>query len=407
MHDPVAPPLQEERARFTGEDAEFRRLVTKGALLELATAGFYRFWLATRIRQHLWGATILGGDPLEYLGTGRELLYGFLFALAILAPIYIAYLLLGLAAESYKAFASLPLVLFFIAFGQFALYRARRYRLHRTAWRGLRFGMGGSGWAYSWRAMLWGAAVIATLGLALPWAAAALERYKMRNTLYGDLQGSFVGRGWDFFKRGSWIWLVGVVGVVLWIVLLGGVANSGEGHGAKPHAGAAALGGLSMLVLGLVAVFFYGAYKAIQWRWWVEGVRIGNVGATSDLRTWALIGNYWKFIGWAVLTLLLGVALLAGVSFALAHFGVVNFDALGSKSGPHPAFIATIIGWYLLLLLAMGVLWRIYFVQRVWKLVILSLTLHGLDAAREVKARETTADAIGEGLMDSFDIAGF
>jgi uncharacterized membrane protein YjgN (DUF898 family) len=65
MHDPVALPLQEERASFTGDDADFRRLVTKGALLELITAGFYRFWLATRIRHYLWGGTLLGGDPLE------------------------------------------------------------------------------------------------------------------------------------------------------------------------------------------------------------------------------------------------------------------------------------------------------------------------------------------------------
>ena len=98
MHDPVHPPRLQPVARFTDYDAEFRRLVTKGALLELVTAGFYRFWLATRIRRYLWGGTFLDGDPLEYLGTGRELLYGFLFALAILAPMYLGYLLLSFAA---------------------------------------------------------------------------------------------------------------------------------------------------------------------------------------------------------------------------------------------------------------------------------------------------------------------
>ena len=34
---------------------------------------------------------------------------------------------------------------FFFMFGQFAVYRARRYRLTRTIWRGLRFWMTGSG----------------------------------------------------------------------------------------------------------------------------------------------------------------------------------------------------------------------------------------------------------------------
>ena len=91
-------------------------------------------------------------------------------------------------------------------FGQFAIFRARRYRLTRTVWRGVRFWMKGSGWAYAARAALWALLVILTLGLMLPWREAALERYKMRHSYYGDLQGSFEGRGWEFFKRGWWLW---------------------------------------------------------------------------------------------------------------------------------------------------------------------------------------------------------
>ena len=36
---------------FTGERPEFRKLVTRGAWLELITLGFYRFWLATDMRR--------------------------------------------------------------------------------------------------------------------------------------------------------------------------------------------------------------------------------------------------------------------------------------------------------------------------------------------------------------------
>jgi uncharacterized membrane protein YjgN (DUF898 family) len=55
-----------------------------------------------------------------------------------------------------RAFASVPLGLFFYLFAQFAIYRARRYRLTRTIWRGVRFWMTGSGVSYAWRAGLWG-----------------------------------------------------------------------------------------------------------------------------------------------------------------------------------------------------------------------------------------------------------
>src|ERR1700694_4230116 len=205
---PHPPPMP---VSFSGDRSEFFGLVTRGAGLELITVGFYRFWLATDIRRHLWSNTHIDGDVAEYTGRGRELLIGFLIALAILVPIYLAYFLVGLEAERYKAFASIPLFLFFYLFTQFAIYRARRYRLTRTVWRGVRFWMTGSGSDYAWRAGLWGLFVVFTLGIALPWREAALERFKMRHTFYGDLPGRFDSRGSELFKRGWWLWLLAVV----------------------------------------------------------------------------------------------------------------------------------------------------------------------------------------------------
>src|SRR5262245_54538327 len=230
MNEVVAPPAVSvpsvtpaEPIVFSGVRGDFRRLVMRGAMLELVTLGFYRFWLATDMRRHLWSHTSVGGDAPEYTGTAKELLIGFLFALAILAPIYLVYFFIGLEAERFRAFASVPLILFFYLFYEFARYRARRYRLTRTIWRGVRFWMKGSGWAYAWRAGLWMLLVIVTLGLALPWAQAALERYKMRNSFYGDLPGGFDGTGGALFKQIWWLWaatlgtlvLIGVLGAVL------------------------------------------------------------------------------------------------------------------------------------------------------------------------------------------------
>jgi uncharacterized membrane protein YjgN (DUF898 family) len=403
MHDTAeihdAPPSLPEKARFTGENADFRRLVTEGALLELLTVGFYRFWLATNIRRHLWSATVLGGDALEYLGTGRELLFGFFFALAILAPVYLVYFLVGLEAERYKAFASVPLALFFVAFGQFALYRARRYRLHRTAWRGLRFGMVGSGWDYARRAILWSLAVFFSLGLALPWAEAALERYKMRNSFYGDLQGDFVGRGGEFLKRAWWIWLAPWLAVLLFVAL----SPPGEADARAEDSLVLILAGFGVEI---AAIFFYGAFKAIHWKWWLEGVRIGEMRATSDVTAWSLIANYWKFIGWFLLVFACAMGLFVLGAILSEHAGV-NFAHI-SLGGRLPAGVLVAVGaWYLFFLLSVGVLWRIYFTQRVWKLVVNSLTLHGLDSAREVRARESSANALGEGFVDSLDVVGF
>jgi len=207
---PVATPMQ-----FTGRDGAFRRLVVRGAFLELITFGFYRFWLTTDIRRHLWTHTEVDGDALEYIGSGKELLIGFLIATAVLGPIFLAYFLVGLQAERVKAFASLPLYLFMLAFSQFAAYRARRYRLTRTVWRGVRFWMTGSGWSYAWRSVLWGLLLAPTFGLAYPWRMAALERYKLRHSRYGNLTGRFEATGWELFKRVWWLWLLGLLPFVL------------------------------------------------------------------------------------------------------------------------------------------------------------------------------------------------
>ncbi|MGZ9410598.1 MAG: hypothetical protein ACXW3J_08230, partial [Methylocystis sp.] len=39
------------------------------------------------------------------------------------------------------------------------------------------------------------------------WMQAALERYKMRHTYYGDLRGDFIATGGSFFKQGWLLWI--------------------------------------------------------------------------------------------------------------------------------------------------------------------------------------------------------
>ncbi len=107
----VPPPMP---VAFAGDRADFFHLVKRGAGLEFVTLGFYRFWLATDIRRHLWSNTEIDGDAAEYTGRAKELLIGFLVALAILVPVYLAYFLVGLEAERVKAFASYSAVCFLL-----------------------------------------------------------------------------------------------------------------------------------------------------------------------------------------------------------------------------------------------------------------------------------------------------
>ncbi|WOH83185.1 DUF898 family protein [Bradyrhizobium sp. BEA-2-5] len=369
---PAPPPMP---VAFSGNRKEFFRLVARGAGLELVTFGFYRFWLVTDIRRHLWANTAIDGDAAEYTGRGKELLIGFLVALAILVPIYLAYFLIGIESEHFKAFASLPLVAFFYLFGQFAIFRARRYRLTRTVWRGVRFWMDGSGWAYSLKASLWGVLVVITLGLALPWREAALERYKMRHSYYGDLQGSFDGRGWEFFKRGWWLWVL------------------------MPFA----------LYSTIFAPFAYAAFKAVEWRWWLSGIRFGEVRLESTLRRGALIGLYWKVIGWVVLLGVVFAAYLALGTLLVASMdgsSIADFFRTEAFARSIPLIVLLGIG-YLAFALALNVVLRVYLMRDLWVRVLSSTIVHNIGAAANVTARGELANALGEGFADGLDVGGF
>jgi uncharacterized membrane protein YjgN (DUF898 family) len=382
MHKPFSVPLVPQDAdptpqgiTFTGERRDFRQLVTRGALLELVTLGFYRFWLATDTRRHLWSHTEVHGDAAEYTGTAKELLIGFLVAMAILVPIYVLYFFAGLEAERIKAFASFPLFVFLFLFTQFAFYRARRYRMTRTVWRGVRFGMGGSGWSYAWRAVLWTLWVWITLGLAQPWRAAALERFKMKHTAYGTLQGSFEGRPGEFFQQAWHLWFL------MW-----------------PAA-----------IFVLPVPFLYAMYKAVEWRWWVSGMRFGAVRFENDLDIADLMGVYWKLIGWMCL---FGVIMSAwfGAIFGigLATIGAdLTGEAKFAEVMAHPAVLIGMGLGYLIAALAFNVVFRVYLVRDIWAKVAGTTVVYNIAAADNVAVTGDAANAIGEGFADSLDIGGF
>jgi uncharacterized membrane protein YjgN (DUF898 family) len=98
------PPMPEKAPMtFSGQGREFLKLLIKGSLFQIPTFGFYRFWLITKLRRHLWANTQVAGETFEYTGTAKELLIGFFIALAILTPIHLGYFLLGIMLEEKRS----------------------------------------------------------------------------------------------------------------------------------------------------------------------------------------------------------------------------------------------------------------------------------------------------------------
>ena len=219
--------------------------------------------------------------------------------------------------------------------------------------------------------MAWGVLVLLTLGLALPWRDAALERYKTQHSWYGDLRGDFDGDGWEFFKRGWWLWLLSPVALVIFPL----------------------------------APFFYAEFKAREWRWWLDGIRIGGVSLSSELPHDAFYGLYWKVIGWWLLLSVLFGLYVGGAAGLVAAAG-------GAPSGPDaiarsiPLLSMMVIG-YFAVALALNVVMRMYLQHDMWLKVLETVEVHDIAAAADVRVSGELASALGEGFADGLDVAGF
>lgn len=206
------PPGDGRPLVYDGTPGELFRMGIKVTLLTGVTAGIYSFWGKTRIRQYLWGHQTLMGDRLTYTGTGKELFLGFLIVMAVLVPVIMLITGIGFLAARYGQFAQLiPTTIQYIVFGYLlgvAIYLARRYRLSRTVWRGIRFGQTGSTMRYGALFFGWLIASILTLGLINPLGNVQLQRIRMTNTWFGNRHFAFNGAARDIYLRWLLCWFL-------------------------------------------------------------------------------------------------------------------------------------------------------------------------------------------------------
>ena len=202
---------------FIGLRGRVFSLALKTGLFTVLTLGLYRFWMKTRLRRWYWSSVRVGGVPGEYVGDPLERLLGFLIAVAFLA-FYIGIVNLILMFLSFSLFQGnvAAYALSFVGvipLWFYASYRARRYVLARTRWRGIRFGLEPGAWGYAWRALTHWAITILTVGLLWPRMTFWLEKYRTDRTWYGDIK---------LEQEGKWTMLLGATKHIVLAVVIGG-----------------------------------------------------------------------------------------------------------------------------------------------------------------------------------------
>jgi len=384
--------------QFSGKRGELFGRLLRGYLLMLPTLGLYRFWLTTTKRRFYWQNTAIGGDRLEYTGSAVQLLVGFLFALGIFLPIYLVFFYLSFQSSTIATvgYGAAALLLWFLS--GYAIYRGRDFRLSRTLWRGIRFDQRGSALGYAIRRFFWSLLVLVTGGLAFPFMAGNLWRYRYTHTWFGDRQFSFAGSwktvAWPFYRA----WLVFAVCAGL-VILAFTFAPGADARIASI--------GWGTLVLIPVAGLCFLYYRSRETSRMFSAVKLG--GASVDIRVKArsLLGQY----------LLYGVCLLGAlIVMGIVGFAIAQMFNSSLRGGDFSAANIARAGWvglvlgaggYLATLSAFTLLGEVFIDCGFWMLVSRYATITNLESLDDVRATGEDRSVAGEGLADALNVGSF
>ncbi|CUI47922.1 DUF898 family protein [Cognatishimia activa] len=411
------------QTEFAGRRARLFWLALRMGLLTVLTLGFYRFWMKTRLRRWYWSAWRPSGHPLEYVGDPWEKLLGFLIAVVFLA-FYIGIVNLLLMFLSFSLFngnfaAYLLSFLGVIPLWFYARYRARRYVLARTRWRGVRFGLEPGAWGFAVRALWHWFLTIITLGVLWPRKAFYLEKYITDRTYFGAQK---------LTQNGSWFGLLRPwVGV--WLPVLA----SGFAFGVLGYEGYQAMQNFDWvlednptppetsalwqaLVLAAPIVAFIAPiwlllalvnYNVKRVRYLTSHKSAGDASLDIKPRFWKVTGIY--FWGYSFAGLVGALILTPIIVIMVLVFESDGMAAMGLESGtvetlPQPVLTAIAIASYFLLFLMWSVLMHTFIRFPMMRHFASSLTIINLGELANVSQRPRDEFGEAEGFAEALDV---
>ena len=399
---------------FLTEKSKLFWLAFWTGLLTVLTLGIYRFWARTRLRRYIWSAIDAGGDSFEYTGTGLEKFLGFLIALVVLA-VYLGLLQVGLSfigfnlwgavtlesrgprdvliqvgATYVTGLAVLPLIFY-------AQYRSRCYMLSRTRWRGLRFGLDAAALGYVWRALLYFALSLVTLGLLIPLATFRLEKYITDRMWYGDAVFEQQGQWWELYPAMKHLLIA--LGV---LVLGGAVGYFGSARG---------LGAVILIACSIWFLFGLVYYQVESFKYLTaHKVFDGTVRFTSNASSYRVIGIFvLGIILIAILTFVLSIVLgvLIGIVFASGG-SVMNGGGAGVWlfAGVGVAVALAAVLGYLAFLVLIGALVTVFIFAPILGHYVDTLRVENAQPLEQINQRAGDSMADADGFADALDIGG-
>ena len=212
---------------------------------------------------------------------------------------------------------------------QYALFRVRRYRLSRTRWRGIRFGMDGSGLSMVRLWVLWTPLVVLSAGFAFPLWRWARERHMARRMRWG--QARFTLEGNAFRLLPAFLPFYAAVALIGAAAISPGVRTALGPF--DPYVVANA-GPVAIVAMGATVAFVLWAlwttYRAAEIRCVLGGLGLEGARLRSTLSATHLIDAYflvmrrnlWPGIGgYIFIGIVTAVPLFSAVGAEMSSFG--------------------------------------------------------------------------------------
>ena len=388
--------LADLRTGFVGQRGRLFWLALRTSVLTVLTLGLYRFWMKTRLRRYYWSSIRPGGKPLEYVGEPLEKLLGFLIAVVFLAfyigivNLILMFFSFALLQGNFAAYALSFIGIIPVVF--YAQYRARRYILARTRWRGIRFGMQPGAWGYAGRALWHWFITLTSLGLFWPRMTYRLEKYRTDRTTYGTraiTQGGSWGMLYPPYLLAyvSGLVSVGALAAVLWLE--------------RPDF--AAVLGLSVPLLMIGAVH----YRVAAFRKLTNTKTAEGVGFVAKPRTPRVFGIY--LLGSLLAGLiLLGFlfVLLFAVGISLGETAVLTLDPTAMPQLGAPSGLLLVLGlvMYFAVFILWGVLRHVFLTMPLLRHYSQTLTITGVPGLLSIRQTDRDRFAEAEGFAEALDI---
>ncbi len=358
------PEATPSAVRFHGTWQEFAAIAFPNLLLTIVTLGIYRFWATTREREYLWSKTDFIDERLEWTGRGIELFIGFLMAFFLIGiPFALIQLVSqGLIFRGEPAMAGLLtfvmlIVIFYL--GGIARFRALRYRLSRTYWRGIRGGSDDPGFmfglSYMWKTI----AGTLPIYLMIPWSMISLWNERWGKMSFGPYPFTSEAQWTDLMKRYLLFYLVPFL-LFVGVIVFGITAAASGGRMEDMGAGGA-------LGLGIFVIFL--------------------------------------FLGFYILLPL--AALMFFSKFYRVAIGGLRLETLEFEFRARaPDWILFYLANMMIVICTLGIGY-IFMPYRKWKFFVTHVEAYGEINLDHLTQSQTASPTQGEGLLDAFDVGAF